>query len=97
MRRNCLHDGRMDNAGGIALTKPSIEANVSWNVQWSHPLGRTKIRDAATGFAGDFIQNMAQTAWTGKTDTAEFVADPASTSVNEFSLLAHERNGVFFP
>jgi len=78
------------------LDGPSVEANVSWNIQWAHPLGRTKIRDASTGFAGDFVQNMAQIAWTGQTDTAQFVADPASTSVNEFSLLAHERNGVFF-
>lgn len=78
------------------LDGPSVEASVSWNIQWSHPLGRTKIRDAGTGFAGDFVQNMAQIQWTGQTDTAQFVADPASTSVNEFSLLAHERNGAFF-
>jgi len=78
------------------LDGPSVEASVSWNIQWAHPLGRTKIRDASTGFAGDFVQNMAQIAWSGQTETAQFVADPASTSVNEFSLLAHERNGVFF-
>ena len=39
---------------------------------------------------------MAQIAWAVQTDTATFVSDPAETSVNEFSLLAHERNGVFF-
>ena len=78
------------------LDGPSVEASVSWNIQWAHPLGRTKIRDVSTGFAGDFVQNVAQIAWTGQTDSAHFVSDPASTSVNEFSLLAHERNGVFF-
>ena len=74
----------------------SVDARVSWNIQWAHPMGRTKIRDAGTGFAGDFVQNMAQTAWRGQTESAQFVSDPANTSVNEFSLLAHERNGVFF-
>ena len=59
-------------------------------------MGRTKVRDAQNGFVGDFVQNVAQIGWAGQTDTATFVSDSASTSVNEFSLLAHERNGVFF-
>jgi len=75
---------------------PEVDAEVSWNIRWSHPLGRTKIRDIENNFAGDFVQNVAQLAWTGKTDAATFVSHPAETSVNEFSLLAHERNGVFF-
>ena len=78
------------------LDGPSVDARVSWKIRWAHPLGRTKIRDANTGFAGDFVQNVAQIEWTGQTDSAHFVSDPAGTSVNEFSLLAHERNGVFF-
>ncbi len=74
-----------------------VDAAVSWDIRWSHPMGRTKIRDVQNDFVGDFVQNVAQIAWAGKTDTATFVSDPAETSVNEFSLLAHERNGVFFP
>lgn len=80
-----------------ALTDgPSVPASISWDIRWSHPLGRTKIRDVENQFAGDFVQNIAQTAWSGVTETAQFVSDAAGTSVNEFSLLAHERNGVFF-
>jgi hypothetical protein len=75
---------------------PEVDAEVSWNIRRSHPLGRTKIRNIENNFAGDFVQNVAQLAWTGKTDAATFVSDPAETSVNEFSLLAHKRNGVFF-
>ena len=81
---NALNDG------------PSVEASVSWDITWNHVLSRTKIRDVVNNFAGDFVQSVAQTAWTGKTATAEFVSDPAATSVNEFSLLARERNGSFF-
>src|SRR5207247_9244635 len=72
------------------------DAQVPCNIRWSHPLGPTKIRDVENNFAGDFVQSVAQLAWTGKTDAATFVSDPEETSVNEFSLLAHERNGVFF-
>ena len=80
-----------------ALTDgPNVPATVSWDIQWSHAMGRTKIRDAENNFVGDFVQTVAQTAWSGETATAKFVSDPAATSLNEFSLLAHERNGAFF-
>ena len=75
---------------------PEVDAVVSWDIRWSQPIGRTKIRDVQNTFVGDFVQNVAQIAWAGQTDSATFVSDPASTSVNEFSLLAHERNGAFF-
>ena len=81
---NALNDG------------PSVEASVSWDITWNHVLSRTKIRDVENLFAGEFVQSVAQTAWTGQTATAQFVSDPAGTSVNEFSLLARERNGFFF-
>jgi hypothetical protein len=82
---NALNDG------------PSLDASVSWDIQWNHPMGRTKIRDTQNNFAGDFVQNVARIAWSGSTAAATFVSDPAGTSNNKFSLLAHERNGVFFP
>lgn len=75
---------------------PEVDAVVSWDIRWNQPISRTKIRDVQNTFVGDFVQNVAQIAWAGQTDTATFVSDPASTSVNEFSLLGHERNGVFF-
>ncbi len=78
------------------LDGPSVPATVSWDIQWDHPMGRTKIRDTVNNFAGDFVQNVAQIAWSGATAEASFVSDPAATSNNEFSLLAHERNGSFF-
>ena len=75
---------------------PEVDAVVSWDIRWNQPISRTKIRDVQNTFVGDFVQNVAQIGWAGQTDTATYVSDPASTSVNEFSLLAHERNGVFF-
>ena len=66
---------------------PEVDAEVSWDIRWNHSMGRTKIRDVQNGFVGDFVQNVAQIAWAGQTDTATFVSDPASTSVNEFRCL----------
>src|SRR2546430_13279528 len=40
----------------------------------------TKIRDVENNFAGDFVQNVAQLAWTGKTDAATL--DRKSTRLN---------------
>jgi hypothetical protein len=48
----------------------SVPGTVSWDIQWSHAMGRTKIRDVANNFAGDFVQTVAQTAWSGETATA---------------------------
>ena len=72
---NALNDG------------PSVPATVSWDIRWSHAMGRTKIRDVENDFAGDFVQTVAQTAWSGETATAKFVSDPAATLAAS-SLLA---------
>jgi len=78
------------------LDGPEVDAEVAWDIRWSEPVTRTKIRDVQNAFEGDFVQNVAHIGWADETETATFVSDPASTSVNEFSLLAHERNGAFF-
>ena len=31
---------------------PEVDAEVSWDIRWSHPMGRTNIRDAQNGFVG---------------------------------------------
>jgi len=80
-----------------ALTDgPSVPASVSFDIRWNGVVNRTSVRDVQNQFVGDFLQSPAQISWAGTTATAEFVSDPAATSVNEFSILAHERNGVFF-
>ncbi len=55
-----------------------------------------RIHDAQNGFQGKFTETRATTEWSAKTGDFSFVSDPGTTSVNIFSLLGHERNGVFF-
>jgi len=39
-----------------ALTDgPSVPATVSFDINWGHAMGRTKIRDVENNFAGDFV------------------------------------------
>src|SRR5437588_10887828 len=72
---------------------PEVGAEVSWDIRWSHPMGRAKLRDLKNGFAGGFVQNVAQIAWAGQTDTATFVSDPAASSGSVFSLFAYDSEG----
>lgn len=72
---------------------PSAPATVSVNVQWA--TGK-RIRDSKNGFAGTFSQSIASIEWSAKEDGFTYVSDPASTSVNGYSLVGRERNGVFF-
>jgi hypothetical protein len=55
-----------------------------------------KISDAQNGFRGKFTETRAITEWSAKTGDFSYVSDPGTTSVNVFSLLGRERNGVFF-
>jgi hypothetical protein len=40
---------------------------------------------------------MATIEWSATEEGFAFESDPAETSTNVFSLIGHERNGVFFP
>ncbi|PYU47179.1 MAG: hypothetical protein DMG54_01585 [Acidobacteria bacterium] len=65
----------------------------SLDIRWN-PLDR--IHDAQNGFQGKFTETRATTEWSAKTGDFSYVSDPGTTSVNIFSLLGRERNGVFF-
>ena len=81
---NALNDG------------PSVEAVVDVDIRWSGGGSPMELNNPGQGFRGDFIEDQARVAFTGRTDTFAFVSDPAGTSHNEFSVIGEERNGVFF-
>lgn len=65
----------------------------SLDIRWN-PVER--INDAQNGFRGKFTQTRAITEWSATTGDFSYVSDPGITSVDLFSLLGRERNGVFF-
>ena len=58
---------------------------------------RVNIRNDNDGFAGEFIRNIAQMAWTATVGDFTFRSDPLKTSSSSFAEIGHERNGIFFP
>jgi hypothetical protein len=78
------------------LDGPSVEAECSFQIELSGEHSVQQIRDKDQRFDGLFVQDSATAAWTAESRTFEFVSDPPDTSTNEFSVLARERNGIYF-
>lgn len=75
-----------------------VSASVSFRIRWSGVTNRFSVRDTTNQFRGNFVVNTATAEWEGSNANGfSFKSDPASTSINEFSLLGRERNGAFFP
>jgi len=70
---------------------------VSFTVTWHGVNERVNIRNDDDGFAGEFIRNTAQMAWTATVGDFTFRSDPLTTSSSSFAEIGHERNGIFFP
>jgi hypothetical protein len=76
----------------------SVEADVSFDVRWSSPMGKARIRNAAADqrFTGLFSQTNATVEWSAEEEGFEFHSDAASTSTVVHAEVGEERNGVFF-
>lgn len=72
---------------------PSVDASVSFDVDWSGVNERVKIRNSQTDFAGEFIRNTATAVWSASESGFSFQADPLGGG---FGTIGHERNGSFF-
>jgi hypothetical protein len=80
---------------------PSVPATASFTITWSSPL---HSRDATNDFALSFAPPTVTIEWSAtqsatspsNSDGFAYVSDAANTSVTEFALIGHERNGVFF-
>jgi len=88
--------GTIANAlfGGGPVPTPGF---VSFTVTWHGVNERVNIRNDDDGFAGEFIHNTAQMAWTATVGDFTFRSDPLATSSSSFAEIGHERNGIFFP
>ena len=75
------------------VSEPSV---VSFDIRMSGPItDRSHVRDPSERFEGSFVLNQATMSWSARTaDGWSFRSHPDTTSA--FSMLGHERNGVFF-
>jgi hypothetical protein len=79
--------------GNALVDGPSVEAIVSFDVNWSGVDARVKLRNTSTDFAGEFIRNSATLSWSAVESGFSFASDPLDS---HFGEVGHERNGVFF-
>lgn len=95
-----VHDLKIEDYHDVVnalVDGPSVEATVSFNIVWSGVMNRATVRNTRGNFAGRFIVDTAAIEWSASNANGfTFMSDPGS-SMNEFSLLGRERNGVFFP
>ena len=76
---------------------PPVPAIASFTVNWGGPKNRVKLRDPVHGFAAEFVENTASMVWSVSSAGLLYQSGSEDTSVNIFSEVGHERNGVFFP
>ena len=79
---------------------PAVPGFVSFQVVWSGVNQRVNIKNTDPvygGFAGEFVRNSAQMAWTATVGDYTLVSDPISTSSSSFAEIGQERNGTFNP
>ncbi len=75
----------------------SNEVAVSFEVHWAPGIKHFKVRDEASGMAGEFIRNTATMAWSAESAGQSFVSGLEESSSSLSAQVGHERNGVFFP
>jgi hypothetical protein len=76
---------------------PPVPATVSFVVHWGGAGNRVKLRDPVKGFAGEFFENSASTAWSASSAGLLYESGGEETSISVFGEVGSERNGVFFP
>jgi hypothetical protein len=78
------------------LAGPPACATMSLRIRWSGITKVDNVCDPTNHFQGSFIEDVATIQFTVREPGFSFTSDPANTSVNEFSEIGSERNGVFF-
>jgi hypothetical protein len=71
-------------------------ASVSFDVRWAGGGDRERVRDADSGFVGEFVSGPATISFTATVGGHVFTSDSAGQSNPAPPAVGHERNGIFF-
>lgn len=85
-----------DFVNAISPGATSTPAVASFDVRWSDIQSRYNTSQPDWNFAGEFVVTKASIEWSSEQAGFSFRSDPASTSVTDYAIVGHERNGVFF-
>ena len=96
------HDLANALTNGQGLTNPPIPpiapvpASVSFDIRWSGEVSRARVTNAASNFTGEYIETVATIKWSASQDGFDFESEDPNPARNFYSVIGHERNGVFF-
>jgi len=96
------HDLANALTGGKGLASMSIPpvapvpATVSFDIEWSGVLERAIVTNENEDFTGQYVKTGATISWSASEAGFAFTSEPANPARNIYSVVGHERNGVFF-
>jgi hypothetical protein len=96
------HDLANALTNGQGLANPPIPpiapvpATVSFDVEWSGVVDQATVTNQALQFTGKFIETIATIKWSASQAGFDFVSEDPDPARNLYSVIGHERNGVFF-
>jgi hypothetical protein len=87
---------------GMGLNIPPIApvpATVSFDIEWSGVISSSKIVNEMQTFRGKFVRTGATIKWSAEPSSQggfAFESETPNPVRNRYSLIGHEKNGVFF-
>ena len=75
---------------------PPVPGSVSFDIEWSGVIAREKVTNQAQDFTGQFLETTATIDWSATTGGFHFDSEEPNPARNFYSVLGHERNGIFF-
>ena len=75
---------------------PPVPATVSFDIEWGGVIERAIVTNESQDFTGQYVQTGATILWSSKQAGFEFLSEPRNPARNLYSVVGHERNGVFF-
>jgi hypothetical protein len=97
-----FHDLANALTGGRGFPNPPIPpiapvpATVSFDIEWSGVIDRAIVTNEDQDFTGQYVQTGATIQWSSNQAGFAFVSEPPNPARNLYSVVGHERNGVFF-
>lgn len=92
---NALTDGHGLPSMSIPPIAP-VPALVSFDIEWSGVIERAIITNENEDFTGQYVRTGATIQWSSSEAGFAFTSEPPNPDRNLYSVVGHERNGVFF-
>jgi hypothetical protein len=92
---NALTGGK----GFASLSIPpiaAVPATVSFDIEWEGIIERAIVTNENEDFTGQYVRTGATIEWSASNALGFAFTSTPGTAINVYSVVGHERNGVFF-